>query len=259
MVENRPGASSQIGTDALVKSAPDGYTLSMSAHSFVVEQAGNKAWPFRFERDMTLISVMTGAGFVLTLSNNTPVANLRELIAYSKANPGKLNEGLPGGINPDWQILKHTLGMGELTTILYQGAQPAITAALAGDVNVVSIVPQIAAPLEKAGKLKVIAYTGMQRHPLMPHVPTVNEAGVGQRDHESGLWMILSAPGGLSSEIANKLYAATNEMLKQPDVAAKVAALGQQTMSLNPAQSRERMVALLKTYQDAIAAGVKMQ
>ena len=259
IVENRPGASSQLATDAVVKAAPDGYSLLVTSTSLVIEQATNKEWPFRFDRDVTPISILSSTGYAFSVSNKTPAANLRELVAYSKANPGKLNEAMPGGFNADNAILRHTLGMGPVEFVMYAGAAPAVTAMIAGEVDFSGVVVLPVMQLEKAGKLRIFAYTGKQRHPLIPHVPTVNEAGVGQTDFETGFWIAAVGPAGMSSDLVTKLNSATADMARSQEITAKVASMGLVLESPGPAQSRARMATLFKQYQDALAAGVRMR
>lgn len=259
VVENRPGASGQVATDAVVKAAPDGYTLLVIATNVVTEQVVNKEWPFRYERDLTPISILAGTGLAIVVSNKTPAANLRELVAYSKANPGKLNEGMPGGFNADIAIMRHTLNMGSVEFILYGGATPMVTALIAGDVDFGGLVVLPVFQLEKAGKLRIFAYTGKQRHPMIPHVPTVNEAGVGLTDYEAGFWIAMLGPAGMSSDLVNKLSALSADMAKAPEVTSKVSSLGLVFEGAGIAPSRARMAALAKQYQAALAAGIRMK
>ena len=259
VVENRPGASGQVAADAVVKAAPDGYTLLVSANNVVTEQVVNKEWPFRYERDLTPISILSGTGIAIVVSNKTPAANLRELVAYSKANPGKLNEGMPGGFNADIAIMRQTLGMGGVEFILYGGAAPMVTALISGDVDFGGLVVLPVLQLEKAGKLRIFAYTGKQRHPMIPHIPTVSEAGVGLTDYEAGFWIAMLGPAGMSSELVNKLSAMAADMARVPEVTSKVSSLGLVYDGAGIAPSRARMAALAKQYQDAVAAGIRMK
>jgi len=259
VVENRPGANGLIATEAVVRARPDGYALLITTQLFIIEQGTNKDWPLQFERDLTPISILSDTGYALAISNSIPVTNLRELIAYNKANPRKLNEAQPAGFNADIALLKHAIGLGPVELIPYAGAAPAMQAILSGEVHMIGTTVLSIDQIAKAGKVKVIAYTGRKRHPLMPQVPTVNEAGVGVSDFEASLFMALLGPAGLPAEIVQKLSAAASDLAKTSEPVAKLTAMGQLPIALSPADSRARMIKLLSQYQAAVAAGVRMR
>lgn len=258
VVEARPGALSQIGTEAVVKSPADGYTLLVTSIQVASEEALNPAWNMKFENDLTAISMFVGGGVVLVASNKLPVKNLAELIAYSKANPGKLNQAESGGISTDLAILKHRTGAGRIETILYKGAQPAFQAVVAGEADFYGGSLLDAVPLEKAGRLRILAYGERTRHPMIPQVPTMAEA-LGMDDYEASYWFLLAGPAGLPRDIVTRLNTATNEAMKTPEVAGKVANFGMRPMELTPEQARERVVARIKLLQKLSAEGVKFR
>ncbi len=259
IVENRPGASSQLATGAVVKSPPDGYTLLVGALQVVLEQVMNKEWPYPMEKDLTSISTLASTGVAITVSNKAPAANLRELIAYSRANPGKLNEGVPGGVNPDLAIVERALGVSSVEYIMFAGAAPAVAAIASGDIDYTGVAVLPVMQLEKAGKLRIFAYTGKQRHPLIPHVPTLKEAVGGNTDFDAILWMALFGPAGMAPDLVNKLNAAATEAMKTPEVAAKVSAMGLLPETSTPAQAQAQLLDLLKRYHAAAAAGIKLR
>ena len=260
IVENRPGASGQVAYDALLRAPGDGYTISVSAPQFINEQATNKDWPFRLERDFTLISRLASTGYVMVVSAKNPSNNLRELVAYSKANPGKMNEGMPGGFNADIALFRRALGMGTVEFVMFGGMAPAIQAIVSGDVDFTGVVvlPSLV-EFEKQGRVKLHVYTGKQRHPLIPHVPTTNEANVGLSDYELTFWLALMAPASVPAEVVNRLSSAATAMLNAPEVTGKIRSLGLDPDMLSPAETRSRAAALMKQFQDAVAAGHRMR
>lgn len=259
VVENRTGASGQIASEFVARSPADGYTLLVIAQPVVFEQATNKGWPLKIDRDLMPITIFAGSGYTLVVPATLPVNNLRELVAYSIANPNKLNEGHPGGFNADIALLERAMKMGPIQAIPYAGSAPAIQALLAGDIHLLGTTPLTVRQFEKTGKIKVLAYTGRQRHSMLPAVPTVSESNVGLNDFEAGLWVSMIGPANLPAEVVNKLYATSSDSLKSADVLGKLDNVGWVPMDLPPAQARARMLALLKDYQDAVAAGVRLR
>ena len=255
VVENRPGAGGQIGTEAVVRAPNDGYTLLVSSSGLASEQVLNKEWPFRIDRDLTPVSVFAGGSSVFVVTSKVPVNNLRELVAYSKANPGKLNLAEIGGtISPTAAILRHLTGMGPMEPILYKTFP--VPQIIAGEMDVlVSSVGQIL-PLANDGRVKLLAYMGKERHPKIPQVPTVNEAGVGVTGFDASFWYVLAGPAGMPQDIVNRLGTAMSDLLKTTDFREKADALGLVIFSLDQAQMRERIQTTVKLYQNAVDAGV---
>ena len=259
IVENRPGGGGLVGMDPVVKAPADGYTLLMNANGFVTEEATNKEWPIRALRDLTPITIIGGSGLVISISNKTPANSLRELVAYSKANPGKLNEAVLGNVSANIAIIKHRSGIGPVELVLYKGGAPGTQAVAAGEADFVGGSVTDIVPLAKAGRVKPLVYTGKTRHPQLPEVPTVNEAGVGISDYDGVSWYGLLGPAGMNSEIVEKLYRAMADLYVLPETADKMNATGQLKFSTTPAQMREAIARMKKDYEDALAAGVKLR
>lgn len=259
IVENRPGANGQIATEQVVRSAGDPHTLIVDSPKFLMNEGALPTWPFRLDRDLTPITVIAGTGYAIVAANKTPYNTLKELVAYSRANPGKVNEAQAGTFNLDMAILRRDLGMGAVEPIIYPGAAPIITALVAGDVDTSGLVVQAATAWEKAKKVKILAQTGLTRHPQLPHIPTVSESDVGLRNHETAYWVALIGPANIPAEVVSALYNAMAELPKSAEAAAKVTALGQVFFMLPPAESRTRMRTELKRYQDAAASGMRVQ
>jgi len=259
IVENRPGANGQIATEVVVRSSGDPHTLIVDSPKFLMNEGGVSTWPFRLERDVTPISIISGTGYAIIASTKAPFNTLKELVAYSRANPGKVNEAQAGTFNLDMAILRRELNMGAIEPIIYPGAAPALQALVAGDVDTSALVVQAAVPWEKSGKVKILAQTGLTRHPLSPNIPTINEADVGLRDTEMAFWLALIGPGNIPSEAVTALYSALTDLPKSPEAAGKIAGMGQVLYLMTPVDSVNRMRRELKRYQDAAAAGLRMQ
>ena len=259
IIENRPGGITQIGTQVVVNSPPDGYTLLVQSSSVSSEEATDKDWTVRIERDLTPISMFAGSGFAVTVSTAIQVKTLSELVAYSRANPGKINEAAAGAISPDIAILKYRLKMGATENIMYKGGPLAVQSVVAGDTQLYGAAVLDVVQLDKDGKVKVLAYTGRERHPLLPNVPTVAESGVGINDYEAGFYFALMGPAKLPQDIVNKLNAASLDAVKSPELLAKLTTFGMTAYSNSPAQAKDRMMREIKAYQDAMAAGVKLR
>jgi tripartite-type tricarboxylate transporter receptor subunit TctC len=257
VIEFRPGALSQIGTEAVVKSPPDGYTFLSTSTQIVSEEALNPAWTIRFERDVTAVSLFVGGAIAIVSSTKLPVNTLAELVAYAKANPGKLNQAESGGISTDLAIFKHRLGL-RSETILYKGAQASIQAVATGEADFYGATVLDALPLEKAGRLKILAYGERSRHPMLPQTPTVNEA-LNIDWFDGSFWFFLGGPAGLPRDIVTSLHAATQDALRAPEVAQRIATFGMRPLDLTPEQTREQIVSRIRLLQKMVAEGVKLR
>jgi tripartite-type tricarboxylate transporter receptor subunit TctC len=181
IVENRPGANGGLAAGDVVRSAPDGYTLFMAVDTnLVVNPTLYHDLPYAPFRDFAPISVLTRSELVLVANPKLPADTVRELIAYAKANPGKLNYasiGLGTQSHLGMELFK-LMTKTQITRIDYRGTAPAMTDVVAGRSDIMITGPPSAKAMSEGGKLKLIAVTGKQRHPLMPDVPTIDESGV---------------------------------------------------------------------------------
>ncbi len=226
-VDNRAGASGNIGHEAAAKSAPDGYTLLLSNSSTVVNN------PFMFKKlsfdpidDFSAIALVASAGQVLVVHPSVPVTTLAEVTAYAKANPGILNFGSGGkGIQShiSGEMYKSAVGV-NIVHIPYKGTIQAVTDVLAGQIQMVfsDMVP--AMPHIKSGKLRAIAVTSVQRSVALPDVPTMIESGV--LGFESGVWWSIVAPKGTPIEIINRINLELGKIMQLNDVRETLGKLG---------------------------------
>ena len=237
IVENKPGASGNTAYQFVAKAKPDGYTLLISYSGYHV---GNPALmdklPWDPLKDFAPIALLTVSTNVIAVHPSIPVNNLKELIAYAKANPGKLNYASQGNGSVSHigtEIFKQTTGI-EMVHVPYKGSGPAIQDVLAGQVQVFITTPPSVMQHVQSGKLKGLAVTGKTRHPSMPNVPTTVEAGLPSFQLES--WVALYAPASTPAPVIAKLSEAVKKGLEQAEVKQRADTAGVEVRYLNPQQ-----------------------
>jgi tripartite-type tricarboxylate transporter receptor subunit TctC len=255
LIENRPGAATLVGADAVAKSAPDGYTLLYNANSVATEQVINQAWNLRFDRDLNIISMFTRFGIALVVNSSLPINNLRDLAAWSKANPGKLTQSLAVAASADVDEIKAHMGITSLD-VPYKGAQAMLQAVMTGEAQFSTAFPLDAVPLIQGGKVRAIVYMEKERHPLLANVPTVAESGVGLDDFDSKYWFALWSPVGVPPDIMAKVHAATQAALKAPDVAERLGKLGVSPYFSSIAEARAKVLSEIKLAETRLAKGI---
>jgi tripartite-type tricarboxylate transporter receptor subunit TctC len=237
IVENKPGASGNTAYQFVAKAKPDGYTLLISYSGYHV---GNPALmeklPWDPLKDFAPIALLTVSTNVIAVHPSIPVNNLKELIAYAKANPGKLNYASQGNGSVSHigtEIFKQTTAI-EMVHVPYKGSGPAIQDVLAGQVQVFITTPPSVMQHVQSGKLKGLAVTGKTRHPSMPNVPTTAEAGLASFQLES--WVALYAPAATPAPVVAKLSEAVKKSLEQAEVKQRADTAGIEVRYLNPQQ-----------------------
>lgn len=236
VVDNKPGASGNIAYQYVANAKPDGYTLLISYSGYHV---GNPSLmdklPWDPVKDFSPIALLTVSTNVIAVHPSVPVNNLKEFIAYAKANPGKLNYASQGNGSVSHigtEMFKQSTGV-DMVHVPYKGSGPAIQDVLAGQVQVFISTPPSLMQHIQSGKLKGIAVTGKNRHPGMPNVPTTAEAGLPSFQLES--WVGLFAPAKTPEPIVNKLADAVKRSLALPEVKERADAAGVEIRYLNPA------------------------
>ena len=218
VVENRPGAGSVIGTDAVAKSATDGYTLLMMSNTQTVNETLVLNKPYQLMRDFVAIAPINYSDLVLVANPAVTFSNLKDLMAQAKARPGKINYASSGNGTPyhmAGELFKSMAGV-YLVHIPYRGSSGARTDVIGGQVEVMFDAVTTMAEQIKAGKVKAIATTGKVRSEVLPDVPTMAEAGLA--GYEATLWLGLMAPRGTPKDVVNKLNAAVSKIISQTDV-----------------------------------------
>lgn len=205
LIENKPGAGTIIGTQAVATSRPDGYTLLMGTFSHAVNPSLNTKLPYDPHRDFAAVALVARSFNVVVVNPKSPIKSIQDLIAAAKASPGKLSYGTFGtgtSAHLAGELFKDMAKV-DLTTVPYKGAAPAITDLIGGQIDVMFTTVASAASLVENGQLRAIAVTSAERSPAFPQLPTVNEAGVPGYTAES--WYGLFAPAGTPSDVIARL------------------------------------------------------
>ena len=227
VIDNKPGANSIIGADLVAKAPPDGYSIVtvIAAHAANATLYQGKL-PFDPVKSFAPVSLAVVAPLILTTNNNFPAKDVRELIAYAKANPGKVNFGSSGigaAAHLTTELLKQTAGI-DMVHVPFKGTAPALQALLSGDIQMLVDVPSTLMPHVRGGKIKALAMFSAKRVPGAAEVPTMSEAG--GPGLESSTWLLFLAPAGTPRDIVNRLSQETDKALKSADLAARFDQLG---------------------------------
>jgi tripartite-type tricarboxylate transporter receptor subunit TctC len=232
IIDNRPGAGSIIGTDAVAKSAPDGYTLLLMSNTHTVNESLIPNKPFTLLRDFTPVAPISESDLVLVARAGLPVNNLRELIRAAKARPGAMSYASSGPGTPyhmAGELFKSLAGV-HIVHIPYRGSAGARSDVLGGQLEMMfDAIPTMNEHI-KAGKVKALATSGKTRSAILPDVPTLAEAGV--PGYEATLWLGLMAPKGTPAAIINRLNAEVSKITSNAEVRRAWAAQGSAAMTM---------------------------
>lgn len=232
LIDNRPGAGSVIGTDAVAKAAPDGYTLLLMSNTHTVNESLIPNKPFQLMRDFAPIAPINYSDLVLVAKASLPQNTLPELIKAAKAKPGGMSYASSGPGTPyhmAGELFKAMAGV-SIVHIPYRGSAGARTDVLGGQIEMMfDAIPTMTEHI-KAGKVKALATTGKVRSAVLPDVPTANEAGV--PGYEATLWLGLMAPKGTPPAIVNKLNAEIAKITSNPEVRRAWTAQGTTAMTM---------------------------
>ena len=236
IIDNRPGAGGNIGAAMVAKAKPDGYTLLMgTVGTHAINQTLYPKLNFDPIKDFAPLTRVANLPNLLVVHPSVPAKNVQELIAYAKANPGKLNFGSSGNgssIHLSGELFKNMTGI-DMQHVPYKGSAPAVTDLLGGQISMMFDNMPSAIQHEKSGKLRPLAVTTAKRSPALPNVPTIAESGV--KGYEATSWFGLLAPAGTPPAIINRLNADLVKILAMPDVKKQMAEQGAEAYSETPA------------------------
>lgn len=255
VVENKPGAGSNIAIKSVIDSPADGYTLLVAANALAANMSLYQPAPFDAERDLAPIGLIGRVPVVLAVNPASGFNSLAQLIAAAKNKPGSVNYATPGnGSTPHLavELFERAAGL-QLSHVPYRGGGPAITDVIGGQLPLVAVNALEALPHQKAGRLRVIAVLSARRSPIFPEVPTIAESGFA--GFEASVWYGLLAPAATPKTIVSRLHSELQKALASKDVRDKLAAVGGE---VNPGSS-EDFARLIRSeqqrYEKAIRSG----
>ncbi|KCV63978.1 tripartite tricarboxylate transporter family receptor [Bordetella bronchiseptica 99-R-0433] len=236
VVENKPGGGSNIATDYVARATPDGYTLLFVAVTSAINQTLYKNVNFDLTKDFTPVALGAKVPNILVLNPSVPVKSVQELVAYAKANPGKLafaSSGSGTSIHMAGELFKQRAGI-DVLHVPYKGSAPAVTDLIGGQVQFMFDNMPSSWPHVQAGKLRALAVTTTERSASAPDLPTMKESGFENFDVSS--WFGLIAPAGTPPEVVNTLNAAMVKALDKPEVLQSYEKLGAVAQKTTPAE-----------------------
>ena len=219
LVENRPGAGGNVAAEAVAKGAPDGHTLLVATNGpFAVSPALSRSLPYDVERDFAFVTMVGSSPSLVAVHPSLGAATLSEVVAIAKARPGELNYASVGKGSVSqlsMALLSAETGI-ETVHVPYSGGVQAVAALLAGDVQLLSLVPTALIPHVAAGRIRIVAQTGATRSPLVPDVPTVAESGF--PGFAAPVWMALVVPAKTPPEAVKRLHAELARIIRAPEM-----------------------------------------
>jgi tripartite-type tricarboxylate transporter receptor subunit TctC len=244
VVDNRAGAGGNIGMALGAKAAPDGYTLVLApAGNLTVNPSLYRNVPYEVAKDFAPVTVVAAVPNILVVHPSIPAKNLTEFIAYAKSHPGQLNFSSPGagsGAHLAGELFKSVVGA-EMVHVPFNGIAPAVTAVLAGDVQLMFAGAPAVLQHVRAGKLHALGVASLKRIAGAPDLPTLSESGLAGFDVTS--WYSIVAPAGTPPEIVARLQSEIDKALREPDVREKLAGMGAEPIANTPAE----FAAMIKT------------
>ncbi|WP_198164686.1 Bug family tripartite tricarboxylate transporter substrate binding protein [Rhodoplanes sp. Z2-YC6860] len=243
IVENKPGAGTVIGSNFVAKSEPDGYTLLMGTSSpIAINVTVYKALPYNPATDFVPLAMVAESPFVLVVNNDLPVKTVPELIAYAKANPGKLSfgSGGPGAPHHLFAELFASMAGIKMTHVPYRGSLPALNDVLAGHIQLMFVDLPPAVGMISSGKIRALGVTPAKRLAALPDVPTIAEAGV--PGYSAAAWFMVVAPAKTPKPVADRLHADLKEVLSSAQTREQIDKLGLTPLDTPPIATMQDFV-----------------
>jgi len=258
IVEDRPGAGSIIGTDAVAKSPPDGYTLLLMSNTHTTNESLVRNKPFELMRDFVPVATLNYSDLIMVVHPSVPAKDLKEFIALAKSKPGELNYASSGTGTPyhmAGELFKAMSGT-NIVHVPHKASGEARNAVIGGHVQMMFDAITTMATNAKAGQVRALGTTGTKRSELTPDVPTIAEAGV--PGYEATIWLGLMAPTGTPKEIVDKLNTEINKVIARPDVKEAWAKQGAVPMVMTPAEFDKYLRADIEKWAKVVkAAGLE--
>jgi len=251
VIDNRPGASGNLGAEMVAKATPDGHTMMVSGNPLIVSAHLYRNVPFKPLADFAPISLAAWGTLMLVANPSTRIENVADLVARARASPGKITYGSPGIGTPhhmSMELLRDRTGA-SLLHVPYKGSAGAVADVLGGQIDVMFIPIHVGLQFVKAGRLKALAVGSAKRHPGAPDLPTLQEAGV--KGAEVSMWYGFLAPKATPGAVIGKLDGELRAILSQPEVKSNFGSQGMDATSSTPAE-----FAALMRREDALWAGL---
>jgi tripartite-type tricarboxylate transporter receptor subunit TctC len=259
VVEDRPGAGSIIGTDAVAKSAPDGYTLLVMSNTHTTNESLISNKPFQLMRDFVPVAPINYSDLLMVIHPSVPAKDLKEFIALAKKDPGKLNYASSGPGTPyhmAGELFKAMSGT-NIVHVPHKASGEARNSVMGGHVQMMFDAITTMSENARAGQVRALATTGLKRSALMPDVPTMAEAGV--PNYEATIWLGIMAPAGTPKEIVDRLNAEIEKVVARADVKEAWAKQGAVPMAMSPAEFGKYLRADIEKWAEVVkVSGAKV-
>lgn len=260
IIDNRPGADTNIGTEIVARAPGDGYTLLLQTVPFVVNPTLFRKLPFDVVNDFAPVSLMIAVPFVLVVNNAVPAKSVKELIALAKSQPGKLSYASAGNgsnLHVAAELFNNLAGT-KMLHVQYKGGGPALVAVLGGEVSLSYLSVAAAAPHIKAGRVRAIAVTGTQRSAVLPDLATIAESGV--PGYEFSTWVGAVVPRATPAATVNALNTLIVKAVRSPELASRFSEQGADIIASSPAQFAAHISTELARWSKVVReAGIKAE
>ncbi len=254
VVENRPAANGTVGTDAVAKAPPDGYTLLVPSASIAVNPSIYRSLPYNVLTDLEPVTpICRGEGYILVVNPSVPAKTVQELLSLARDPKSKLSYGSPGVGNTlhlAAELFKARTGI-DMTHVPYRGAGPAISDLIGGQIQVMFVTPPLSLEHIRAGKLRPLAYTAAKRWSVLPDVPTMAEAGVQDFVMDGG-WYGMFAPAKTPANIITQLSQEVKAALMAPEVQRNISALGLSPFVSSPSEFKAFFAEQVRFYAELV-------